>query len=99
LFGHGGDSGGGDAGLLRGHGGGAGEGGGDGAGVAVAVGGQDVEVVVAAGHQGGGERDHHAAGRASSTQDCVDQGPADAAVAVGERVDGLELGVCDGGLG
>lgn len=60
--------------------------------------GQSVEVAACVRKQHRCQRDGHSSGQPASTQDRADQSAADAAVAVGERVDGLELGVRDRGL-
>ena len=63
------------------------------------VGGQCGEVRSGVGQQPGRHRHGDVAGQAVAAQHRVDQRAAGAAVAVGERVDRLELGVRDRGLG
>ena len=56
---------------------------------------QQIEVAIPVGDQCGGEGDDDLGRDSAAPHDGVDQRSADAPVAVGERVDGLELGMCD----
>ena len=58
-----------------------------------------VEVLIAARHQRGCERYYDTPGGAATPQYGVDECTPDPPVAIGERMDRLELGVYDGGLG
>ena len=71
----------------------------DGDEVVVAVGGERSEVRVGVGEQPSRDRDGDVAGEALVAQLCVHEGTAVSSVSIGERMDGLELGVGDGGLG
>ncbi len=88
----------GDARFGRGDPGGAHKGSHEGSKIAGAVTAQCIEVVLTACDQCRGQGHHDASGRAPAPQDRVDEGAADAAVAVCEGVDRLELRMRDRGL-